>query len=286
MMTMPEREPTVIRASSAPTLLDCPRRWAGANLGDEIEAATGLRPRATPISVGAPIGTGVHAVGAELLRSKRDQGSPCAFDLARDAGMEALDKALADGEILWDGTAGNRNDAQHQVTRMGLAYSEQIVPIVEPLMVEEELRASFAPGFTVVGHMDDLVLLGGEHRIRDTKTGNTPKGLVAQLGCYSLLAQSHGRTVQGLDVDYIKRVPLKKAQPAVRSLALDQEAAEGEAWQALQIAVASVTKFRRTGDMQAFPANPLSNLCSATFCRLWGTPLCRAHFPGEPEGEE
>jgi hypothetical protein len=276
---------TVIRASSAPTLLDCPRRWAGSNLGEEIEAATGVRPRATPISVGAPIGTGVHAVGARLLLSKRDQGSPCAFDLARDDGMLALDKALAEGEILWDGTAGNRNDAQHQVTRMGLAYSEQIVPLVEPLMVEEELRASFAPGFTVVGHMDDLVLLGGEHRIRDTKTGNTPGGLLSQLGCYSLLAQSHGRTVQGLDVDYIRRVPLKKAQPAVRSLALDQDAAEQSAWLAMDIAVKGVTEFRRTGDMRAFVPNPSSKLCSATFCRLHSTPACRAHFPGEPDEE-
>jgi hypothetical protein len=276
--------PTVIRASSAPTVLDCTRRWAGQALEEEIFQALGTRPRYLPMAIGAPIGTGVHALGAHLLTRKMDGFDPL-FKPAREAGMAALDVALYDGEILWDGTAANRNDAQEQVSRMGLAYSEQIVPFVDPKLVEEEMRATFAPGFTVVGHLDDLVLVGGEHRIRDTKTGGTPGGMLSQQGLYSLLAQTHGWQVDGLDVDYIKRVPLVKTQPPVRTLALDKDAAEQSAHLALTIAIASTEAFRRTRSMDAFRPNPSSKFCSAKFCSLHSTPLCRAHFPTDEDDQ-
>lgn len=275
-------EPTIIRASSTPLLLDCTRMWAGRNLADELHAATGIRPRYLPIAVGAPIGTGVHALGAHLLTAKK-RGATATFKDAQERGMEALDDALREGEVLWDGTAANRADAQKQVTRMGLVYADQVVPFVEPKLVEERLFATFAPGFLISGQMDDLVLYNSKHRIRDTKTGSTPGGVAAQLGTYSLLGQSHGWPVEGLDVDFIKRMPLNKPQPDVKMHSLDQDACEAASFEACTIAVESVTTFRRTGEMRAFRPNPSSKLCSATWCPLHSTPLCRAHFPDDEE---
>lgn len=276
-------EPTIIRASSTPTILDCTRLWAGRTLGDEIFDRTGIRPRYLPISIGAPIGTGVHALGAHLLTEKRRTGAAGSFRQAEERGMAALDEALREGEILWDGTAANRNDAQAQVRRMGEVYADQVVPFVEPKLVEERLFAKFADGFVVSGQMDDLVIYNSQHRIRDTKTGNTPGGIAAQIGTYSLLGQTYGWKVEGLDTDYIKRVPLAKPQPDVKMFSLDQEACEAASFEACTIAVESVSEFRRTADMRAFRPNPSSKLCSATWCPLHSTPLCRAHFPDEED---
>lgn len=276
-------EPTIIRASSAPAVLDCPRRWAGSNLADEIADRTGIRPRWLPTAVGAPIGTGVHALGAEMLRRKQSTGEPGPFNEARDAAMAALDEAL-EAEVVWDGTAANRNDAQAQVTRMGMVYATQIVPHVAPKMVEERLTASYAKGFAVSGQMDNLVLVGNRHLIRDTKTGaGKPTGMLSQGGIYSLLAQTHEWPVDGLAVDYIKRSALRQGQADAVTYELDRDAAEEAAVTACNIVVASVTEFRRTGEMSAFRPNPSSNLCKAKFCALHSTPLCRAHLPTEPE---
>lgn len=271
--------PTVLRASSAPAILDCTRRWAGNALEEEIFATLGIRPRYLPTTIGAPIGTGLHAVGAHLLTAKLDGHEPL-FKPARERGMAALDDALQDSEILWDGTAANRNDAQAQVTRMGLAYAEGVVPFVEPVLVEAELRATFAPGFEVVGHLDNLVLdADRQRRLRDTKTGGKPAGMLAQCGVYALLLQSHDWAFAGLDVDYIARGPLSKAQVPVQTMSLDKDAAEQAAHRALTIAADSIAEFRRTRSMEAFRPNPSSKLCSSRFCALHSTPLCRAHFP-------
>lgn len=275
-------EDIIIRASSLPTLLDCPRRWAARSLL-ELIGQTGYTVRQIGTHIGAPIGTGTHAAAASLLVAKRD-GTGTTFAQARDAGIAALDEALASaGELSWDGTANNRDDAQRQVTRMSAVFAEQIVPVVEPLLVEENRFATIEPGFILKGQLDDLVTYSGKRRLRDTKTGSRPTGAISQCGAYSLLCESHGDKVEGLDIDFIARVPLKKAQPKAMTYTLDLPSAEAAAEEAITRAVSSVKRFRETGNPAAFPANPISKLCSAKFCPAHSSGFCKAHLP---DGED
>lgn len=272
----------IIRSSGAPTVLDCTRRWAARSL-PELLAAAGYTVRQVGTHIGAPIGTGTHAAAASLLIAKRD-GTGTTFAQAREIGITALEEALSNaGELTWDGTANNRDDAQRQVTRMAAVYAEQIVPVVEPLLIEVNLYATIAPGFLLKGQIDDLVTQSTSRRLRDTKTGSKPTGAVAQLGCYSRLLETHGQKVDGLDIDHIARAPLKKAQPAAKTYAIDLPSAEAAAEEAISTAVASTRRFIATGDPSAFRANPLSTLCSAKFCSAWGTSFCRAHLPDNQE---
>lgn len=270
----------VIRASSTPTILDCPRRWAARAL-PELLADAGYPLRQIAQHIGAPIGTGVHAAGAHMLGIKRDFGEPPPFKEAEERGMVALDEAMAEaGEIMWDATARDRTDAQRQVSRMAIAYADQVVPKIEPLLVEQRLTMRAKPGFLVRGHLDDLVTYQRARRaIRDTKTGATPTGVAPQLGTYSMAAEANGWQVDDLLIDFIKRGSLKKPQEAVRTVPLDLDAAEAAADTAIRTAVGCTESFQATGDIKAFPANPGSKLCSAKFCPAWGTRSCRAHFP-------
>jgi hypothetical protein len=279
----PVTDDILIRASSTPTILDCPRRWAARALG-ELVASAGYELRQLPTHIGAPIGTGVHAAAAHLLQTKRDRGEPSTFKEAEAVGMASLDQAIAEaGELMWDGTAGDRNDAQRQVTRMAIAYADQIVPKVEPVLVEENKYATWEPGFIVKGQLDDVVLYSARKVLRDTKTGSTPSGAIAQVGTYSLLLETHRMPVEQLLIDFIKRAPLKKPQPPAKTFSIDLPSAEAAAEEAISTAVASVKAFRLTANPKSFRANPSSKLCAAKWCPAWGTEFCKAHFP---EGDE
>jgi hypothetical protein len=275
------RQRIVIRASSTPDGLDCRRRWAGRAIPDLLREA-GYPVRELPQHCGAPIGTGVHAAAAHLLRGKRDQGTPPPFAEAEEVGHVEMDKAFADaGAITWDGTAKNRPQASEQMRRMARAYAEQVVPKVEPVLIEQRLEGDWpgAPGFVVSGQMDDLIRVDAGNGLRDTKTGREPRKSMPQVGCYSMLGKAHGYPVADIAIDFIERVQLITPQPAVVQVPLDLDVCERLATRAIGDLIAATTKFLRTQDIESFPTNPGSTLCSDRFCPLWGTKTCRDHYP-------
>lgn len=279
---MAAENPVVVRASSLPTVLDCTRRWAARTLREEIEAA-GFALRNVGLHVGAPIGTGTHASAAHMLRGKRDTGRPAPFHEAEELGMVELDRALEEaGEVMWDKTAANRNDAQRQVRRLSMKYLEQVVPGASPVLVEERLVAEVEPGFIVSGQLDSLGTYAPDHGLDDTKTGTEPRGAVSQQGCYSLLLRTprpefpDGWKVSRLGIHWLPRRSLNVVQPDVVRGTIDQNAAENLAQDAITSAIDAVKKFRVDQDPSAFRANPGSMLCSDRFCPAWGTAFCRA----------
>lgn len=270
-------EEIVIRASSTPTALDCQRRWAAKTIPEQINGA-GFALRRIGTHIGAPIGTGLHALGAHLLKVKLDTGEPGLFKDAAEIGIGALREALADAEdIRWDNTAGKANDAERQVVRMGVVYADQVVPKITPVMVEQRLKAKVDDGYIASGQADNLATLDpADNTLRDTKTGREPRAAAPQMGFYRLLIQSHGMRVNRAVIDFIPRKSLSTVQPAPIETEVDLDEAEQLATFVLDDGVRAIKQFLVTGNPMAFRANPSSQLCSERYCPAHGSKFCRA----------
>jgi hypothetical protein len=272
-----------IRASSLVTSQDCGRRWAASHLTDEIVAAGyDLTPR-HQLHIGAAVGSGVHAGVSWTLETKRDTG-----DLGAES--EAIDRAVAEFEarateegLSFDETTRSVGTAQQQIARMTRSYRRHVAPVVAPRLVETRLVADIGGGWLLSGQGD--VLAGDPTSdVRDLKTGNQKRANGAQYGAYAMIFEAHGFHATGIVEDFVPRVRLDKEQPAPTSTQIDVAVARAEAVAAMQDIQRSVADFeRRLGAGEpmpetAFRANPASQLCSARFCRAWGTRFCRAHL--------
>jgi PD-(D/E)XK nuclease superfamily len=278
--------PTVIRASSLPGYSDCGRRWAASTLRKELAEAGYDLNVTLRISVGASVGTGVHGGAAHMLLEKMNTGDLGNAQEAVDFGISEFEAHSKDG-ILWDDVTQNANDAQQQVRRMVQVYRATIAQEITPVAVERRLEAAVGDGFVLSGQSDLQVLNPGQ--IRDTKTGKTMRAHYAQVGSYSMLARTAHKEfpVNGLVVDFIPRVNLKKPQPLPISEHYDQVTAENAAQAAIDHIRIAVGEFRRRvqeGDAppeHAFLANPSSLLCSPKYCGAWGTNFCNEHKKGK-----
>lgn len=252
-------------------------------MADELaEAGYALREK-PELHIGAAVGSGVHAAAAWTLETKRDTG-----ELGSEG--EAVDRAITEFEgranaegLHFDETTGNIGTARQQIARMTRSYRQYIAPVVEPRLVETRLEADIGGGWRLSGQGD---VLAGDPKadVRDIKTGNRRRSNGAQYGAYALIFQAHGFNATGVIEDFIPRVRLRDEQPAPTSTQIDVHVAQAEAVAAMQDIQRSVAEFERrltAGEPMpevALRANPASQLCSARFCRAWGTRFCRAHL--------
>ena len=265
---------TVIRASSLPSYADCALRWAATTMRAEIHSH-GWKLRDVPRSIGATNGTAVHKAAAVSLTNKMTKGDAGAVEEAEAAGMEELDKQLDETETLWDSTTKDRNEAQKQVARQTLLYHATVVPQIQPIAVEEHLKATIAPGYQLSGHID----VSEELDLHDLKTGRNQRANAAQYGAYALLRRSNGQKARNLIEDYVRRVSKNTAQPQSERVVYEGPRAEMQAQQIIKRIVRDVHKFRETLDPWAFLPNPNSYLCGDKFCSAWGTDFCQAWRP-------
>jgi hypothetical protein len=270
----------IARPSSLPTWSDCSRRTAAKLWPDLIEGAGYSLRRLAP-SVGAPIGSGVHAGASVTLKAKLETGDIGPDDVAEQAALEEFDaRAQADG-VLYDSTTQNRNHAQRQIVRMTGSFRQEIAPQITPTLVEERVEASFF-GMVVSGQADNLAVEG--RRLRDLKTGIMRRPNGPQYGGYSLLYRAHGYEIEQIVEDHIPRVSISKEQPPAESHIIPVDAAETEAYAILMDMRASIDEFIRllreggAPAYTAFRANPMSALCSDRYCPAWGTDFCRSHL--------
>jgi hypothetical protein len=138
----------IIRPSVLTRWPDCNRRGAAHLLRREIQAA-GFRLRRLRRGIGAAIGSAVHAAAEITLDEKAKSGALPPASVATDIAAQSLQRALAEGEILYDGPNGvthNRSDASRQTVRMAAAYHRVAAPLIEPILVEQRLEAEVAPG--------------------------------------------------------------------------------------------------------------------------------------------
>jgi len=274
---------TTIRVSSLAGYTDCPRRAAARIFWREI-ADAGFRLRKLPTSIGAVIGTAVHAGAAHVLGEKAVTGRLPYRTRAIETSREALADGVNSAEVQFDAPSGptqNFRDAVDQTTRMSGVYHDTIAPTINPIVVEERFEADVGGGIVLSGQPD--LICREPSRIRDLKTGQRmPASFAPQLGGYSLLARTHGHAIESAAIDYVKRVSPSKPQPVPATTEAAIGHAETAATNIIRQIKADIRMFRsgdpglgiNPGDPWSFMANPSSTLCSAKWCPAWGTEFC------------
>jgi hypothetical protein len=270
-----------IRVSALPGYPDCPRRVATTLFGREIVAA-GYTLRTLEPSIGAPIGTAVHAGAALIMKEKAISGVTLPAKTAIECAMETLREKLAEGAVMDRETPTSR-DAEFQVQRMTHVYRDSVAPDIQPIIVEELLEAEVEPGLILTGHSDVIAREPG--RVRDLKCGKKLPNCRAQLGGYSLLAKSQADPVdvQVAGIDFIQRTSAKKPQPMPVMTKDNVALSESAAMNVIRTIAADLRVFREgdasrhllPGDAWAFLANPSSMLCSPKYCRAAHTDWCQ-----------
>ena len=268
---------TTIRASMLPGYADCPRRAAAKQWRWEVQEA-GCELRELRPSVGAAVGTAVHAAAAHMLQAKIDTGELADGKDGIEIAIEAFREETEPG-AEWDDTTPNRAVAETQIKRLTLAYRQGVARHLNPAAVEQAWEVSAGGGFVLTGHCDVITVEGV---VRDLKTGALPRPYQAQLGAYSLLARSQDPPIRvsGVAVDFIRRTPKTKPQEPPVTETYDQDVSERAAWSVIERIKADMTDFRRRlvdGDEpleEAFLANPMSMMCRPQFCPAHGTEWC------------
>lgn len=273
-----------IRASSLSGYPDCPRRAASKLFRPAILAA-GFVLRDLASSIGASVGTAVHAGAAMALKHKALHGDLGSESDANDRVVETLREEAAPG-VQYDRETPELNTAEQQALRMTRVYRQSVAPSIEPILVEERLEAELRPGLVLTGQSDVIAREPG--KVRDLKTGKKMGKHAPQIGSYSLLARSAGIEINEASIDFVQRVSMKKPQPDAVSAAVRVAEAETAAVNILRTIDADFLTFRKgderlgllPGDPWAFLANPNSMLCSAKWCPAHsGGPngFCREH---------
>ena len=271
---------TVVRASSLSGYSDCKRRGAAGMFRADIKAA-GFTLMQLPKSIGAHIGSGVHAGAAEMLNEKARTGELCQPGRSVEVAIEQMRKRSGEEGVMYDDEAPNANGAEIQVGRMTRAYQTHVAPQVKPIAIEERLEAQVNERLVLSGQSDLIAREPGA--VRDLKSGKRRGYHLPQIGAYALLNRAHrdfdiGRAI----IDYVPRVALSRSQPLPESHEIDIEAAELVAVSVLSEIDRDLTTFRhgdperrlRPGDPRAFIANPSSSLCSARWCGAFGSDFC------------
>lgn len=267
-----------IRCSALPSWPDCPRRTAAKTFRKLIERQ-GFKLRELPPSIGAAVGTATHKVAELVLQHKIDTGSLGAFDDGLEQALAGLSEEISPGAV-WDDTTPNLNTAQLQVKSLAKAYYSAVAAKVDPLAVELSLEADAGGGFVLTGHIDLLTVQGW---IRDLKTGSVERPYYQQHGGYSLLVRSNNQNgvVNGLAVDWIKRVGKTKPQPAPVEKIYDVQTCERAALDVIGDIKRCVSDFESVGNPGIFVANPMSMMCSDKYCPAWGTDFCPLSTAGK-----
>jgi RecB family exonuclease len=276
-----ENEKTIrtIRASMLSAYNDCPRRAIARQYRSEIEES-GYKLNSELPTIGASIGTATHAVIEAFYRS-RIEGKPFVNAEAIDAAVSGLEENTKNG-CLWDDTTPNAMTAKEQITRMTSVYIESIARDTTPIAVEARVSAEISEKWELSGHVDLVAICSdGSVHLRDIKTGaKMTRSHHAQLGAYSLLLRSDSAAISNekiskASVDFIKRSPKRRPQEEVISIEYDISLCEIEAWNAIKRIISQFEDFDKTKEETAFPANPMSLMCSEKFCIAHGTEFCK-----------
>jgi len=225
--------------------------------------------------IGAAIGTGVHSGAAHVMNNKKDTGELGKIDDMINISADSFRKKIVHG-VDYDGTTRNVNEADLQIGSISRMYYNLIAPKIEPIRIEKELPAKVSKDFELIGHPDCIAKDG----IHDLKSGVKCYSYHAQMGAYRILARSNyirGSDL-GLRIVWIPRTKINSkriiAQKPPQVIPYNPLGAENMAYSQLTLIMNQVREFENAGDPEAFPANPMSNLCSAKWCTALGTEFC------------
>jgi hypothetical protein len=265
-----------VRASSWPSLFDCPNRWYWQNI-------VGLK---SPWSGAALLGTAVHS-GTGLYDARRLQGdTPCIEEAVDVSRAELAEKS---GDVEWDDKLDIKG-ADGFAIALTTRYCQEISPTRQYAAIElrcEALDVSTEHGVVrLTGTTDRVrVLPDGSKGIADLKTGarateKTPdggrravtKGHHIQLGIYTLMAeQASGERLDApaevIGLQTTREAPVATGEVAdVKTPLIGTDEAPG----LIEIAA----RMLKSG---LFPPNPRSILCSGKYCPAHAAGKCRYH---------
>lgn len=266
-----------IHCSSLTAYPDCGRRAAARMYGEQLQAM-GYQFQPSMQSAAASTGTALHKGVASLLKSKKAFGDITrnSVELAvRDAQEYFTEKSAK--ETIWDKTTPHLDTALAQIRSMMLAFAES-ADRIQPDLVEETFEVPVrvdSCNLILTGTLDCFDVHG---YLWDHKTGASLPVAHAQLGGYAIMLDWHNRTVNGARLNYVKRVGIKKVdeQPEAQTLDYDLALCKQMAWSSIKEIVRHFIHFTETQNPSEFPANPMSKLCTKTYCLAFDTPWCRA----------
>tara|TARA_Y100000310_G_scaffold76159_1_gene72585 strand:- start:2115 stop:2849 length:735 start_codon:yes stop_codon:yes gene_type:complete len=221
--------------------------------------------------VSAAVGTGVHSGASHALGKKKDGLRPD-LGILEDISIQSFRSEIADG-VDYDGTTGNANTAEKQIRSMSSLYYNQVLPEIDPALVEHAMKVDTKDGYVVSGHADVIT----EEAVRDLKTG---KMLTchAQLGGYELQRRFHGmKKSKSVIIDSIKRPPKTAPRPKYEKLVYNPELCTILAQQTIGRIKADMDRFckgKDAGLSRCFQPNTMSVLCGPKYCPAFGTDFC------------
>lgn len=227
-------------------------------------------------SIAAAIGTGTHALVAELFKQKMSYGQMDVADAlaVRDAKfVEEIEKG-----IIWDETTKHIDVARAQLEALGRAFLP-VAELTDPINVEDELSFFYSPlgeqaiPIKLIGHRD---VRDRRNEIHDHKTGNSFPACHAQLGGYAMLSMSNDQEVSAVRVNYAPRLPMSRLHECkVRSVRLDLDVCMQAAWTTMREIQLQYERFLETGDSWSIPANAYSQSCTPKYCSAFCTSWCQ-----------
>lgn len=255
-----------IRASSLPTLFDCPARWQAIHI-------QGLR---TPTTDKAQLGRAVHASTAVYDQAVID-GSGITAEDAKAAAVDVIHHP--DEEIVWEDSTPQ--DAEAIALALHDRYCAEIAPKQTYRAVEVTCAALEITdlGLKLTGTTDRIrETADGELGIADLKTGKTAvaadgtvktQGHGYQLGIYELLAEAASglRLTAPAQIIGLNAAKTAKAQrTGIGEVSAAREALLGT--EAMPGVLEMASRLIHRGD---FYGNPRSPLCSAKYCPAHAT---------------
>lgn len=272
-----------LRASSLGEIGDCSRRAAAKILRDELKERYGLADSRQ--SVGAAIGTTLHALMAELFRTKLSLGwiGQEHINDAMESVWPTFEKEIENG-VIWDakGPTQHEDIAREQLRNMALAFLP-VATYVNPARIEHKYEYLISPLGTqavpvlLTGHVDVLDTRG---EIQDHKTGKEFPAAHAQLGAYAILGRYNDEDINAVRINFVPRKPISKQNEVVaRSVRLPLDECIASAWSVIKDFQRHYmewleSKDRGEPDPHAFTANPISYLCTRNICPAFGTHWC------------
>jgi hypothetical protein len=255
----------VIRASSLPSLFDCPARWASIHIDG----------KRMPTNTKAMLGKAVHASTAVFDQSTID-GAGITIEESASAAVDTIRKP--DEEVDWEDESPN--DAEKVALSLHRKYCGSIAPTQTFRAVEvkcDKLEITDL-GITLTGTTDRVYETKDGLGIGDVKTGKqavssddtvNTKGHAYQMGVYELLAEkgsglpiTQPARIFGLNTAKTpasQRVGIGEISGARDVLLGDQESPG-----ILEMAA----KLIHSGD---FWGNPKSMLCHQRYCPVYST---------------
>lgn len=254
---------------------DCPRSNILRFIRREAESEGYELAPSTP-SAAAAIGTGAHAVMAELFRQKMGFGQMNFID-AIATGEEKMLNEVAKGAI-WDATTPHVETAKKQLKALCNAFLP-IAELIDPVAVEDELEHLISPlgreavPIRLIGHRD---VKDSRHEIHDHKTGEELPPCYPQLGGYGLLSLYRGEEVSALRINFAPRLPVSRLHDCkARSVRLDLQECLNAAWSTLLEIQRHYMRWLETKDSHVIPPNSYSQSCTEKYCVAYNTEWCK-----------